>query len=606
MDRYLVAISLGPVQSLIGAARRTRDLWCGSWLLSEAARAAARILHERQPECLIFPHLKDPVADLEPQVRPGDSSNVANILRAEVALPDAAAARALCEEAKAAAASRIAELGDSARSKMDSLGKSLREEVWLAQIDDILEMHSAWVLIPADGSYRQASKRLGGALAARKATRDFRACKPLSEGGLPKSSLDGARETVLHALPKGDKARRKLGLSGGEQLDALGFIKRLAGDPEQFTAIARIAADSWIECLAPEQQIALRDAYEPLVELGGATRTRGNDGIYKALPFDAMLLYEFRLKNALSQASGERELRALQQLQQCIKQISGEKAPSGGRTGAPVPYAAVLKADGDRMGALLSKAENASHARDISHTLHGFASGVRTIVREYRGHAIYAGGDDVLALLPLSQARECSDALACAFAKSLGGIAREMGVPENEHPTLSVGLGISHVMQPMGELRARSERAEHTAKGDMTKTPRNALAIVLGIRSGAEICWRARWRDTQAFEALDRMISAHRDGTLPTRVAYELRDIDRRLAWLRHDDSNRARGIRAAEVDRMLQRARIKGGAKRIPNDIRDLMVQRAQTQSLKELAEALIVARWLSARTEGDVGERT
>ena len=37
MERFLIAMSLGPVQSMIGAARRTRDLWCGSWLLSEAA-----------------------------------------------------------------------------------------------------------------------------------------------------------------------------------------------------------------------------------------------------------------------------------------------------------------------------------------------------------------------------------------------------------------------------------------------------------------------------------------------------------------------------------------------------------------------------------------
>ena len=32
MTRHLVALSFGPVQSLIGAARRTRDLWCGSTL----------------------------------------------------------------------------------------------------------------------------------------------------------------------------------------------------------------------------------------------------------------------------------------------------------------------------------------------------------------------------------------------------------------------------------------------------------------------------------------------------------------------------------------------------------------------------------------------
>ena len=608
MDRFLVTLSLGPVQSLIGAARRTRDLWCGSWLLSEAARAAARVLHKSHPGCLIFPCPENPDSDLKPQNRPGDAANVANILRAEVVLPNDAAARALCEEAKADAVSRLKALGNSALNEMARLERPVREEVWRAQIDDILEGFAAWAPIPADGGYAQASQRLGEALAARKATRDFRACKPLEAGNLPKSSLDGALETVLPDWPNDDRARRKLRLSDGEQLDALGVMKRLAGASDRFSAFARIAADSWIERLAPEQQQVLRTAYEPLVELDLATRTLGNDGIYEALPFDAMLLYRFRLDNALSQANDgghESERCALEDLRQCIERISREKATDGGRVGAPVPYAAILKADGDRMGALLSKADSAARAQAISRALHGFASNVRQIVRKHRGHAIYAGGDDVLAFLPLSQARECSEELAHAFADSLDAVATEMGVPENERPTLSVGLGIGHVMEPMGDLRARAERAESAAKGDATDTPRNALAVMLGVRSGAEVRWRAQWIDDPAFKALDRMIRAFRDGLLPTRVAYDLRAIDLRLAWLRDDDSERARGMRGAEVRRMLERARIRGGAERIPDDMRDLIVRRAQTQPLKELAETLIAARWLSARTDGDLGER-
>ena len=98
MARYLVTLSLGPVQSLIEAARRTRDLWCGSWLLAESAKAAARVLHQQQPGCLIFPCPVDPESELAPQERPGDKeANIANILRAEVDLPDAAAVRALDE-----------------------------------------------------------------------------------------------------------------------------------------------------------------------------------------------------------------------------------------------------------------------------------------------------------------------------------------------------------------------------------------------------------------------------------------------------------------------------------------------------------------------------
>ena len=195
MERFLITLALGPVQSLIGAARRTRDLWCGSWLLSEASRAAAQVLHDRQRDCLIFPCPEDPDNDLKPQSSPRDSANIANILRAEVELPDASAARGLCEDAKRAAFERLMELGESARSQLKG---SAREEVWKAQIGDILEGFAAWVRISGGGDgYEQASQRLGGVLAARKATRDFRSCTPLTIPGLPKSSLDGAFETVL-------------------------------------------------------------------------------------------------------------------------------------------------------------------------------------------------------------------------------------------------------------------------------------------------------------------------------------------------------------------------------------------------------------------------
>lgn len=44
MPRYLLALSIGPVQEFIAAARRSRDLWFGSYLLSEVSKAAALAL----------------------------------------------------------------------------------------------------------------------------------------------------------------------------------------------------------------------------------------------------------------------------------------------------------------------------------------------------------------------------------------------------------------------------------------------------------------------------------------------------------------------------------------------------------------------------------
>ena len=587
MTRYLLTLSLGPVQSLIGAARRTRDLWCGSWLLSEAARAAARELNRRHPGCLIFPSPHE----LASQDPPSGEANVSNILRAVVTAPDAEAVRALCDDAKGAAAVRLIELGEDAKEKLRA---PLREDVWQAQIDGILECYAAWV--PLGNDYGEASRQLGRTLAARKATRDFAPSHPLATGGLPKSSLDGALETVLPKWDKNHGARRRLGLSDNEQLDALGVMKRMASDSEQFTAYSRIAADPWIESLDKEHQERLCQAYEPLVE-ELATRVRGNNGIYRALPYDAQLLFSSRLERALFEAVSDDEKDKLADLKACLRQV-------GQSAGAPVPYAAILKADGDKMGRFLSKASSVEQSRRISHALHGFASRVREIVQAHRGHAIYTGGDDVLALVPLPQSIECAKALASQFNASLASVAEELNVGGADRPTLSAGLGIGHFMEPLGALRARAEKAEEIAKGDDTASPRNALAIILGTRSGGEHPVRVKWDDENALRDLEALVEAFRDDKLPSGIAYDVRGIDRRLAWLRDDEGEDANGMRGAEIRRLLDRARTNTGDM-IVDEHRELVERRVREEGLTKVADVLIIARWLSARTVSELGER-
>ncbi|MGH8651919.1 MAG: type III-B CRISPR-associated protein Cas10/Cmr2 [Gammaproteobacteria bacterium] len=78
MTPHLLVISLGPVQDFISAARRTRDLWFGSFLLSEISKAAARAVRDKGK--LIFPNPTNPDKDLKPE----SAFNVVNIIVAEL------------------------------------------------------------------------------------------------------------------------------------------------------------------------------------------------------------------------------------------------------------------------------------------------------------------------------------------------------------------------------------------------------------------------------------------------------------------------------------------------------------------------------------------
>ena len=65
---------------------------------------------------------------------------------------------------------------------------------------------------------------------------------------------------------------------------------------------------------------------------------------------------------------------------------------------APSPFYGLLLMDGDKMGALLS--DNSEYAADISAALSSFCRRVPGIIDKHNGACVYAGGDDVLAMLP--------------------------------------------------------------------------------------------------------------------------------------------------------------------------------------------------------------
>lgn len=65
-EAALLAVSIGPVQSFIAAARKTEDLWAGSHLLSRLAWETMKPLcEELGPDAILFPRLRGiPVVDL--------------------------------------------------------------------------------------------------------------------------------------------------------------------------------------------------------------------------------------------------------------------------------------------------------------------------------------------------------------------------------------------------------------------------------------------------------------------------------------------------------------------------------------------------------------
>lgn len=608
MTQYVLTLSIGPVQGFIASARRSRDLWSGSWLLSEMAKAAAKSLFEAGAQ-MVFPFVDEATkARLEPCDRMDDNFSVGNKIQVQVDAVDDAAVRDLVAQAKAAAQSRFKIIARQARQDLNA---ALRDEIWQMQLNDYLEIQAAWARITEKG-YSDASQRAASALAARKATRDFTSTGASNAWDerfmLPKSSLDGARETVLLEKANGDAdlsdvARRKLGLSRSEQLDCAGIVKRLGGNSEQFTPVTRVAADAWLQGLPENELSKLRDAYEPLVALSLATLVKGNQGIYADFPFDAQLLYRNRLDAALSDNKNNADAsEKLSNLKNALK-------PIWHKYGEPCSYWAMLLADGDRMGELLDRAKTIEEHQEITEALSTFAESVPAKMRDFRAQCVYAGGDDVLGFVALDKAVDCADALQQAFSACLKKVSDVLKAEKT--PTLSVGLAICHISTPLGNVRRLAKHAEKVAKGDnySADQQRNGLGITLSVRSGSDSDWRVQWSDEAGLAAFAKWKKWYREKKISSRIAYDSRDIFMRTDFSPSNDlsSELHQNIRQAEFARMLDKARDMEGGK-LDNEVQEALKRRLNARpdadALNVLATELIIARWLAAKTQNDLGQ--
>lgn len=559
MSAHLLSLAIGPVQEFISAARRTRDLWFGSFLLSTISAAAARSVSKRGR--LIFPA----------EVPYNEDANVANVILAE--LPPEEAPDRVAAEAKDAAEKCWREFADK---PLAQYARVVREEIWREQVEGVLEFYAAWVPYSPD-TYRAARGRLSRLLGGRKNCRNF------SPGprrpGVPKSSLDGLRETVL---VEGDRARwpRSLRVRAGEQLDVVGLVKRTGrGDDEThpgYPSVSRVAADSWLRG-AIKAGVDLKPLVEACKALGRNVLHRIDyrrlSPGYAQFPYEGTAVYRTRHREMVEEsgiAYGE-----LGQLLGALGEVEAAAAKAGlGRE--PDPYLAVLVADGDRIGEAIASLLTADDNRDFSRTLAGFAAAAANIVREHNGVLVYAGGDDVLAFLPLDTALQCARALREDFCGRM------------RPTTLSVGVAIGHLYEDMEDLLNYGRAAEKEAK----RPDRDGLAVHLYKRGGAPVKVRRQWGRQDDENALDNRLERYArwflSGAISGRTPYELHRLaDFYDGW----PTSTLKEALQKDAVRVIQRKQPRGKSN-MAEISRAVVAGVEGPEGLRALAEELLIAR--------------
>jgi len=603
----ILVIAIGPVQEFIESARKCRDLWFGSWLLSELARAAAKgiVQAEGAPEAevLVFPGA--PTSD--------KGRAVANKIVARVSKNPSE----IAESAEKAMRARLAEIRDEAFGKVaprrqDRL-EFFMEKIAAQQVDDLIEFLWAAASEQEPGGYTGALAEAERLLAAVKNSKHWK--QPTwAQDGVPKSSLDGIRESVLHESlydnPRNDSAprgisdgrrRREFGVHGAERLCGVGLLKRFGsdkayehGNAARIFSTSHVASGSFRAGLG--KLLRGKDTWDKLVgELDKIDRgmVDGLDVTPRSDPttgnVDGSVFFEGRLVETLEElgydartekASFDRSRKALREFLRQVKPALGE----------PTPYYALLLADGDRMGKAISELKEFKAHRSLSEQLESFASSTRKIVQdEHEGALIYAGGDDVLALLPLHTLMACARQLADEFAKKMA--PWKVREPEGERsPTLSMGVSVVHHLLPLDEALALVRRTEKVAKGVPGK---NALAIVVKKRGGEPIEVSGSWGEIDA--RIKDLVELHRNDAISIKTQYELMDLAVRLEDTGGPESKLSK-VREAETRRILARKQPRQGTqKKIAQETHERLAQLGAFSNPARLGRELYVAHLLA-----------
>lgn len=504
--------TLGPVQGFVAQARRTRDFWAGSFLLSWLSGVAMCEV-KRQGGKITFPIPADGYLDWitgsKTQGEPPRQGGIPNRFKAFSAkVPkdfDGALVAATIRDAWCALAEHVWN-----KDELSGVANAHSRAIWERQHRQFWEI--SWAITP--------DKEASALLDQRK---NWRAHFPPAEGGVKCMVMDGYQELSGAERPgqevsafwqqvRGNGVRgMQTDLVENEHLCALAYVKRrFVRHFDSFSAtlesglslrgwklapgipsVSYMAAVHWLKQLATTASTAELQAIVDAAYQAGASRDEWDTRIRclretcqgdaaagvrrQLLALDGNLFFEHVQDNARQYGYQPDGVAALQRLLRGVSQAHAS-------LDEPLsPFYAVLLMDGDSLGVHMS---DTTKQKPISEALNAFTEWVPQVVEQHNGFLIYAGGDDVLALLPLEDAIPCAAAVRTAYLDAF-----------KPHPaittSISAAIEYAHVRLPLTKVLSDAHHLlDEVAKDG---AGRDALAVRVWKPGGLALEWAQPW-----------------------------------------------------------------------------------------------------------------
>ena len=533
MTHKVLHFTLGPVQGFIADARRTRDLWAGSFLLSWLSGQAMAALCE-QGGSIVFPkaegdELYESILSDRCNSKVEKSpfiGSLPNRFKADVTNVEGDAGE-ICKSAISEAWNKLAGAvyAQFIAGRVESLGIDTKR-IWDRQVDQFWDM--TWVIGDEPGSGRD-----GSWLDQRKNWRAHYAGKNGLESG-DLCRLMGVYQEIsghsrLGSKGEGSKAKQQafwkalsevrgigsLDLKADERLCAIALIKRLFPrlskiqdivgwipggngqmDIVHWPSVSYIAALPWLkatENLKSEQQNEYwENADQNLASnFMGETSTKlfglPVNGLFK---LDGHLLHRDGISAwPTDDLKGETEIERTASRQNLMNGLIGIEKAVGARASE---FYAMLLMDGDSIGARLGECPNV-----VKDGLASFTDSVKSYFGKpnpSNGVLIYAGGDDVMAVVPLDTAIQAALDLRALYSKAFKDAfesASDAMESQLEKFTMSAALIYAQYKIPVRRVLSHA----HHYLYDVAKEQngRDSLAVAVAKPGGVGFQWVSMW-----------------------------------------------------------------------------------------------------------------
>lgn len=544
-NKKILSFSIGPVQGFIAQARKTKDLFSGSKILSDIID---HVLKEFKNEQIIFPH-----KDLESKPN-----------RFIAIIDGGSQAKDIAGKVEKLARRKFMEIAET--TYFNVFGNLDMPNGFKEQVNDFLDIN--WIAIDYDEHrYKDIHNELDMLMGAVKNTRIYKQIRitdsEIGEAG-KKCSVCGERNSLFFKKPPRScnssqyRVVNDYFISENESICGVCFVKRYYEKEkvDSFPSTAEICLMNVLSKLNMNMTV-IDD--EEINQFGNFTV----DVLFEENNNIEYIKENGMLKKEVSLTEEKRLLKKLNDIERNVT----EKAKKEGLKLSK--YYAIISFDGDGMGKWLSgekidesKCTLLDFHKTLSKLLGEFSQKAKEIVVEPWGKIVYAGGEDFLGFINIEYLFDVMLSLRILFDTVVNKPLKKYAKKEDDNLTFSAGISISHYKISLSNSIKWAKMMEKKAKKIDGK---NSFAIALLKRSGDGKIAKFRWQEDSSNEFtiindIKNVICNLKDGYFSDTFIYTLGDTLFKLPssdydWERMEEKETVDNMIQSEIYRLVKRS---------------------------------------------------